>query len=129
MNSLLSLSYITEITEIKIDDKLILEKTLQYIGDVKSIIKIPTIQIIGNICYKSQECIEMFIALKGLETLYSALNTELDNYIIAELCWVASNVAYGPSSYIEKLISSGIIAKLINFIFTSNNFKVISNIL
>ena len=69
----------------------------------------------------------MFIALKGVETLYSALNTELDKYIIAELCWVASNVAYGPSSYIEKLISSGIIAKLINFIFTSNNFKVISN--
>jgi len=124
-SALWALSFIADSEGTQLDDKLLIGLVIQYIESNNTDFKIPAIRTIGSICAGDIEAVNKVIEAGALTSLATSLQLEKEYSILVELCWAISNISLGPPEHIDKLIKAKIIHRLIEIIFSYNDFRVV----
>ena len=104
-----------EYTEI-IMDSINCDRIVELLNNCDEKIKIPSLRIIGNASFMTDELAEDFIQAGCLEPISKIFDTIKSNSTKMEACWVLSNISSGTTSQIQKLISKGILKKMCELI-------------
>jgi len=123
-----TLSSITNIEDLKLDEDKLISIAMQYVGDKDIKRRTPAIRILGNICVDSEVSVNKIINKGALDILILQLLAEENDSMLLELSWVLSNVASGPSLHIAHLLNSGAINRLIDISLTCDSLRVLYEI-
>ena len=99
-------------------------RVITFISSEDLTLKVPAIRVIGNVCAISKEQSCVLLDHGALVELNKQLVTAGNEAVKREVCWAISNIAAGPSKFVEFMIKLGVVEKLAEIVKTSIDYPV-----
>eukprot|EP01028_Stygiella_incarcerata_P001024 TRINITY_DN1162_c0_g7_i1.p1 TRINITY_DN1162_c0_g7~~TRINITY_DN1162_c0_g7_i1.p1 ORF type:complete len:499 (-),score=108.00 TRINITY_DN1162_c0_g7_i1:116-1471(-) len=109
-----ALSYIVDMSEEHVQavlDSGIAVRLIECVMDPSSIVKVPALRTIGNICSSIEPHVQMLLDAGLTHCLRPLLESE-EMGIRKETCWTISNITAGSSHQIQTIIDAGVIPQI-----------------